>query len=187
MTDILLAAIIGAGIALGVLLVIKLLFRKDKNASDFSYSNKQQIFSQSTELYDSELRTKKNIRAAAKDFKMIGEISDMINQGRKLEAVKYVQEKEQIPLEDAQKVVEMAEDIMKKMPSLFDYKENTAYQTSDAFSSSDLSQLETKMKVLIESGNMITAIKLYRDSTNCGLAEAKTHCEEFAKRNNLQY
>lgn len=186
MTNIFLAAIIGAGLALGIFAVIKFIFRKDKSASEFSYSNKQQVFSQSTELYDPELRTKNNIRAAAKDFKLIGEISEMLEQGRKLEAIKIVQQKEQIPLEDAKKVVEMAEDIMKKMPGLFDYKEKPADEYSNVYANAP-SELDAKLKTLISSGNFIAAIKEYHKATDCGLAEAKAYCEEFAQRNNLQY
>jgi ribosomal protein L7/L12 len=186
MINVLLAAVIGAGLALGVLVVLKLIFRKDKNATDYSYSNRQQAFSQSTELYDPELRTKKNIRAAAKDFKLIGEISGLIAGGSKLEAIKIVQEREQIPLEDAKKVVEMAEDIMKKMPGLFDYKGQPTDEYSNVYADPS-SALDTKLKTLIGSGNMIAAIKVYRDATECGLAEAKAYCEEFAHKNNLQY
>jgi ribosomal protein L7/L12 len=184
MPDTFIYGLIGAGIAFLFFVLVKLFSGREKKSKVYSIPRDQQIFAQSTEMYDPSLQTKKNIRAAAKDFKLIGEIVEFMEQGKKLEAIKHVQQKENIPLADAKAVVEQAEEIMKKMPGLFK-SEGNGEEKKDVFESND-SMLEKKMKVLIENGNFITAIKLYREASGVGLAEAKQYCEEFARKNNLR-
>ncbi|MBS1491969.1 MAG: hypothetical protein JST55_00580 [Bacteroidetes bacterium] len=184
MPDTFIYGLIGAGIAFLFLVLVKLFSGREKKSKVYSIPRDQQIFAQSTEIYDSSLETKKHIRSAAKNIKMVGEIVPMIESGNKIDAIKYVQQKEQLSLHDAKAFVDEAEEIMHRMPSLFKFSSN-GEEKKEVFEN-NLSQLETKMKVLIENGNLITAIKLYRESSGVGLAEAKEYCEEFARRNNIK-
>lgn len=114
---------------------------------------------------------------------MISEIIPMLEANNKIEAIKYVQQKEGMSLIDAKTFIEEAAEVMHRMPSMFKFKENpvsknTVYQTN-------FSTLDLKIKALIERENLIGAIKIYRDETGAGLLEAKKYCEDFACRNNL--
>lgn len=184
MTNILLAAIFGAGIAIVLLFLLRLLFRKDKNNSDYYQMQRQQVFAQSTELYNPELRTKKNIKAAAKDFKLIGEIAALLEEGKKLDAIKLVREKQNISLEEAKEVVEMAEDVMEKMPVLFKYQGQIETGANDVFNSQ--SSLDNQLLDLIRNENLIGAIKMYKETNNTSLLEAKNYCEGLAAKHNLR-
>lgn len=150
----------------------------------------EQPFAQATELYDSSLETKKHIKSAALNFSMIGEIVPMLEAGNKIDAIKYVQEKEKLSLRDAKAFVDQAEEVMHKMPSLFKFNSGDGSKVS-AGNPDDVyiinpTSLDIKIKKIIEEGNLIAAIKVYREATNCSLLEAKTYCEEFAQKNNLR-
>lgn len=185
MSDYILYAAIGAGIAFVFFVLIKLFSGKEKKSKVYSIPKDQQIFAQSTELFDPSLQTKKNIRAAAKDFKLIGEIVELMEQGKKLEAIKLVKEKENIPLADAKAVVEQAEEIMQRMPGLFQSKENDGKQNNNGFQSQPTG-IDNELIELISKGNLMGAIKVYRDATDVSLLQAKEYCEELASKNNLR-
>ena len=184
MSEYILYAALGAGIAFVFFLLIKLFSGREKKSKAYSLLKGQQPFAQGTELYDPSLETKKHIKSAALNFKMIGEIIPLLEAGNKIEAIKYVQEKENMSLSDAKAFVDQAEEVMHRMPGMFNFKENggaekEVYQTN-------LSDTDKKIKALIERGNFIAAIKIYRDATDSGLADAKKYCEEFARKNNLR-
>lgn len=184
MSDYIIYALIGAGIAFVFFLIIKLISGREKKSKAYSMLKGQQPFAQSTELYDSSLETKKHIKAASLNIKMIGEIIPLLEAGNKIEAIKYVQEKEQIGLRDAKAFVDQAEEVMQKMPGIFNFKGNDNEEKE--IYRNDFSQTDIKIKTLIENGNFISAIKVYRDATDCSLADAKKYCEDFARKNNLK-
>ena len=189
MSDYILYAAIGAGIAFVFFVLIKLFSGREKKSKVYSIPKDQKVFAQSTELFDPSLQTKKNIRAAAKDFKLIGEIVEFMEQGKKLEAIKHVQQKEQISLADAKAIVDQAEEIMKKMPGLFQSKQNNGKENNNGYQSESVSQstgIDNELIELISKGNLIGAIKVYRDATDVSLLQAKEYCEELASKHNLQ-
>lgn len=185
MSDIIIYMLIGAGIAFLFLILFKLFSGREKKSKAYSYGNKQAPFPQTTELYDSSLETKKHIKSASRNISMIGEIVPMLEAGNKIAAIKHVQEKEHMSLHDAKAFVDRAEEVMHKMPSLFNFKENGQETGENLVFNSNLSSVDLQIKELIEGGNLISAIKVYREATNCSLLEAKEYCEEFARKNNL--
>lgn len=185
MSDYILYAAIGAGIAFVFFVLIKLFSGREKKSKVYSIPKDQQIFGQSTELFDPSLQTKKNIRAAAKDFKLIGEIVEFMEQGKKLEAIKHVQQKENISLSDAKAIVDQAEEIMKKMPGLFQSKQSNGKENNNGFPS-QTNGIDNELIELISKGNLIGAIKVYRDATDVSLLHAKEYCEELASKHNLR-
>jgi ribosomal protein L7/L12 len=184
MSDYIVYALIGAGIAFVFFVLIKLITGREKKSRAYSMLKGQQPFAQSTELYDTSLETKRHIKAASLNFKMIGEIIPLLEEGNKISAIKYVQEKEQMSLRDAKAFVDQAEEVMHKMPGMFNFKENG--ETVKEIYKTDLSVIDAKIKALIERGSLIAAIKVYRDATDSSLADAKQYCEDFARKNNLQ-
>lgn len=185
MSDYILYVAIGAGIAFVFFVLIKLFSGREKKSKVYSIPKDQQIFAQSTELFDPSLQTKKNIRAAAKDFKLIGEIVEFMEQGKKLEAIKHVQQKENISLSDAKAIVDQAEEIMQRMPSLFQSKQNNGMENNNGYKSQSTG-IDNELIELISKGNLIGAIKVYRDATDVSLLQAKEYCEELASKHNLR-
>lgn len=61
-TDTYIYGLIGAGIALIFLVLVKLFYGKEKKSKAYSFQNKEQHLAQSAELYDSSQETKKHIR-----------------------------------------------------------------------------------------------------------------------------
>ncbi len=183
MSEIILYAGIGAGIALVLFILFKLFSGREKKSKAYPFQKGEQPFAQATELYDSSIETKKHIRSAALNISMISEIVPMLEANDKIEAIKYVQEKEQMNLHDAKAFVDEAEKILQKLPGMFHVHVNG--QNENQTFQNELSQLDKEIKALIERDNMIAAIKIYREQTNTSLADAKEYCEEFARRNNL--
>ncbi len=182
MSDYIIYMLAGAGIAFVFFLLIKLISGRERKSKAYSLLKGQQPFAQGTELYDPSLETKKKIKTASLNFKMIGEIIPMLESGNKIEAIKYVHEKENLSLSDSKAFVDQAEEVMHKMPGMFNFKETKENEDFNTNSS----RIDTRIRGIIEGGNLIEAIKVYREETNCSLPEAKEYCEEFARKNNIK-
>jgi len=184
MTQTIIYIIIGAGAALTVMFVLRLIRGGEKKSKVYSMG-KERPFAQATELFDPTLNTKSTkskIRSAASDISMVKEIIPMLEKGHKIEAIKYVHERhKEMGLAEAKLFVEEAEDLMHKMPKLFNFEEGS----KEVFNSSP-SDLDNRLIQIITGGSLIEAIKVYREANNISLLEAKEYCENLVKTHNIK-
>lgn len=102
----------------------------------------------------------------------IPEVTKLLGSGRKMEAVKYVFSSCGIGLKEAKDFVEKIE----SNPVSFEASSNNA---ANEISPYDEEKLIEELKNLLASGEKIKAVKLAKDTLNCGLAEAKNYVERF--------
>ncbi len=98
-------------------------------------------------------------------------LGDLIRQGRTLEAIKVYREQTGAGLKEAKEAVEALA------------SGNSVPPTST--SPEPANGLQHDVLVLLRAGQKIAAIKLYRDKTGSGLAEAKNAVEALARQNGL--
>lgn len=98
------------------------------------------------------------------------EVQSLLDQGRKIEAIKTVQERTSMPLEAAKDMVE----ILDKVRTLGTTTLSVTTRTTT------LTQQDTaEVHRLIRQGEKIEAIKLIRDRTGLGLKEAKDIADQL--------
>ncbi|HUR37229.1 MAG TPA: ribosomal protein L7/L12 [Terriglobales bacterium] len=103
-----------------------------------------------------------NLKPASPQAPDVRHIADLITQGRKIEAIKAYRDATGVGLEEAKNAVEHYQPLMERMGiapvvNLPDWAEQ------------DWAEIDA----LLEAGNKIEAIKLYRQKTGCDLKEAK--------------
>ena len=146
--------IIGIGFGILLFLIFKRsIFRKEKSTSVKSFTD-------SNALMNNEKL--KNI------------IDEFISRGKKIEAIKYTKESENVSLSEAKDFVEKIELLNRSGSKVFSDSPENVYKDPE-----EDPVLTEKIKAFILSGKKITAIKLVVDEKKTGLAEAKDYVERI--------
>jgi ribosomal protein L7/L12 len=100
-------------------------------------------------------------------------LMDLVRSGKKIEAIKIYRQRMGVGLKEAKDAVEALErgELVPVPPAV-----------SQNFAESDVRDFVT----LLRQGKMIAAIKLYREKTGVGLAEAKAAVETLAAEQGIQ-
>ncbi len=101
-------------------------------------------------------------------------VKHLVADGQKIEAIKVLREATGLGLAEAKSAVEMIERAEINAPGAG--TDGKGHQHDD---------LERRLCRLVEEGELIQAIKLYRAQTSCGLKEAKEFVEALATRNGI--
>jgi ribosomal protein L7/L12 len=99
------------------------------------------------------------------------ELQELLRAGNKIAAVKLYRERTGAGLADAKAAVDAIE---RGEPA-----------TADQRQASPRNDFERQLEQLLRGGNMIAAIKLYRERTGKGLKESKDAVEAFARQRNI--
>jgi ribosomal protein L7/L12 len=106
--------------------------------------------------------------ADSEPLSLNGRVIALVRDGRKIEAIKLYRDLTGAGLKEAKDAVEALE------------RDGSLPVTHDAARGDDPDVLE-----LLRAGQKIRAIKLYRDKTGAGLAEAKNAVETLARKNGI--